>query len=116
MRILKAILSASILSTILVGCASIDVTKTSASFYNPTDPNTVEILKTRPDKAFEELGSVTATGFASTEEAVMHNGIRAKAAPLGANAVILTSEGMVAEGYGQYKRWASGVAIRFKGR
>ena len=116
MRILKVFASFATISMLLTGCASIDVTKTSSAFYNPTDPNTVEILKTRPEKPFEELGSVTATGFGSTEEAVMHNGIRAKAAPLGASAVILTSEGIVPEGYGQYKRWASGVAIRYKAR
>jgi hypothetical protein len=100
----------------LAACASVDVTKTSAGYREPTDPNTIEILKTRPTRPFIELGSVTATGFNRTEEAVMHNGIRTKSAALGANAVILTSEGMVPEGYGQYSRWASGVAIAYTGR
>jgi hypothetical protein len=40
----------------------------------------------------------------------MHNSLRAKCAPLGANAVVLGSSGIDYEGY----YWASGVAIRFK--
>ncbi|MBC7368715.1 MAG: hypothetical protein H7343_18220 [Undibacterium sp.] len=95
------------------GCAAVDVTKTASGFYEPTDPNKVEILKTKPDRKFIELGTLTVTGFESSETAKMHNAIRAKAAPLGANAVILTEEGMTPAGFGSYKRWATGVAIRF---
>jgi hypothetical protein len=97
----------------LAGCAAVDVTKTAKGFYDPTDPNEVEILKTRPEKPFIELGTVTATRFAANEEAKMHNAIRAKSASLGATAVILTSEGIVQKGF-SLERWATGVAIRFK--
>lgn len=96
------------------GCAAVDVTKTASGFYDPTDPNTIEILKTKPERKFMELGTVTVTGFDSNEAAKMHNAIRAKSAPLGANAVILTDEGMVDAGWGSYKRWATGVAIRYQ--
>ena len=89
MKIAKAFAVIS-LSAILIGCASVDVTKTSKGFHQPTDANAVEILKTRPVKTFEELGTVTVTGFGSDETAKMHNAIRAKSAALGANAVILT--------------------------
>ena len=95
------------------GCASVDITKTSSGFYDPTDPNTVEILKTRPDRKFEELGDLTVTGFDLTETAKMHNAIRAKAAELGADAVIITQDGLTPAGFG-YKRWATGVAIKYK--
>jgi hypothetical protein len=40
----------------------------------------------------------------------MHNAIRAKVAPLGANAVILMSQGINPNN----KIWAMGVAIRYK--
>jgi hypothetical protein len=96
------------------GCAAVDVTKTASGFYEPTDPNTIEILKTKPERKFVELGTVTVTGFDSNEAAKMHNAIRAKSAPLGASAVILTDEGMVPAGWGTYTRWATGVAIRFQ--
>jgi ABC-type glycerol-3-phosphate transport system substrate-binding protein len=101
------------LALILGACASVDVTKTGKGAYAPTDPNTIDILKTRPDRAFEELGTVTVTGFNSDESAKMHNAIRSKSAPLGATAVILTEEGMFKEPFGM-KRWATGVAILYK--
>lgn len=97
---------------LMVGCASVDVTKTAAGYYPPTDPNRVEILKTtRPSWRYVELGTVTVTGFEVGDVAKMHNAIRAKAAPLGASAVILTEEGIIPQGYGSYSRWATGVAI-----
>lgn len=97
----------------LAGCASVDVTKTAKGFYQPTNPNNIEILKTKPNKDFDELGTVTVSGFDSNESAKMHNAIRAKTATLGANAVILTEEGLYREGVG-FKRWATGVAIFYK--
>ncbi len=99
-----------ILFFLLVGCAAVDVTKTGKGFYNPTDPNEIEILKTIPNKPYEELGTITAVNFIATDTAVMHNEIRAKAAPLGANAAVLMQEGIGENG----KRWAMGVAIRYK--
>lgn len=109
--ILKAVVVFGLVS--LVGCASVDVTKTGTGYYAPTDPNKVDILKTRPDSKYVELGTLTVTGFDSKAVAKMHNAIRIKAAPLGAQAVIITEEGMVPEGFGTYSRWATGVAIRY---
>lgn len=106
-------LSLSLLCLLLAGCATVDVTKTAKGFYDPTNASDVEILKTRPDKPFVELGTVTATGFAPSESAVMHNAIRDKSAALGATAVILTEEGIIPGGFGG-RRWATGVAIRYK--
>lgn len=96
------------------GCAVVDITKTAKGFYAPSNANDIEILKTRPERKFIELGTVTATNFDSDEVAKMHNGIRTKAAPLGANAIILTEEGLVPTGVFGHKRWATGVAIRYE--
>lgn len=98
---------------LLAGCASVDATKTSKGFHEATDANNIEILKTRPDKPYEELGTITVTGFDANDSAKMHNAIRAKAAPLGASAVILTEEGLIRKMFGM-DRWATGVAIRYK--
>jgi hypothetical protein len=95
------------------GCQSVDITKTAKGFHAPTNPNEVEILMTRPDKAYEELGTINATGFLPSETAKMHNALRAKAAPLGANAVVVTGSGMVNDGWG-VKQYVMGVAIRWK--
>lgn len=113
MKRLSLLLLVSFAAFAFSGCASVDVTKTASGFYEPTDPNKVEILKTKPDRKFTELGTVTVTGFDSKEVAKMHNAIRAKAAPLGANAVIITDEGLVPKGFGNYERWCTGVAIHF---
>ena len=95
---------------LVTGCAVVDVTKTAKGHFEATNPNEVEILVTRPERSFEELGTVTASQFAPQETAKMHNAIRSKAAPLGANAVILLSSGILPNGH----QWATGVAIRFK--
>lgn len=62
---------------------------------------------TRPDWSYEELGTVIARGFAASDTAVMHNAIRAKAAPLGASAVVVTGNGIDAHDH----QYAIGVAI-----
>lgn len=102
------------MATFLISCASVNITKTGAGYFAPTDPNQVEILMTVPTKAYVELGTVTINGFDAGDEAKMHNAIRAKAAPLGASSVIIQSQGMIPKGWGQFDRWATGVAIRYK--
>ncbi|MBT5548970.1 MAG: hypothetical protein HOJ79_00690 [Nitrospina sp.] len=97
---------------LLTACASVDVTKTGKGFYEPTTPAEVQILKTLPDYKYVELGTVTVSGFDSKETAKMHNAIRAKSSALGATAVVLTEEGLTPGGWGTYRRWATGVAIR----
>lgn len=98
----------------LVGCSTVDVTKTGRGYHAPTNPNEVDILMTVPSRPYEELGSITVQGFEIRDEAKMHNAIRAKAAPLGATAAIIQSQGIVPTGMGGGKRWATGVAIRYK--
>ena len=102
-----------ILLFIGIGCASVDITKTAKGFYDPTNPNDVDILMTGSDRPFIELGSVTVSGFEPDETAKMHNAIRAKAAELGANAIIIKNEGLINDGWG-IKKWAMGAAIRYK--
>jgi hypothetical protein len=103
-----------VIALILTGCSSVDMIRTSPSVYAPNEPNKVNILKTRPDEKYIELGSVTTTGYSASQEASMHNSIRTKAAALGADSVIITSEGLIPESWGRHQRWATGVAIRYK--
>jgi hypothetical protein len=113
MRLLKLGLCITLLA-LLTACAGIDRTKTAEVYYEPTSSASVQILKTKPDEAFTELGTITVLGFSSTDTAKMHNAIRSKAASLGANAVILTDEGLAPNDSGTYDAWATGVAIFFK--
>src|SRR3990172_12521044 len=92
------------------GCAVVTVTKTAKGYFAPTSPDEVEILVTKPERSFIELATVTTQNWPTAATAKMHNSLRAKCAPLGANAVILGSSGI--DYNGNY--WASGVAIRYK--
>lgn len=94
----------------ICGCATVYVTKTGKGYFAPTDPDEIEILITKPDRSFTELATVTTQNWATAETAKMYNSLRAKCAPLGANAVILIDSGIAPNG----KFWASGVAIRYK--
>jgi PBP1b-binding outer membrane lipoprotein LpoB len=105
----KAIVAVLLGAMLITGCAVVDVTKTAKGHYDATNPNDVEILVTRPDRPYEELGTVTASQFMPQQTATMHNAIRSKAAPLGADAVILITSGILPNG----RQWANGVAIRW---
>ncbi|HBU07652.1 MAG TPA: hypothetical protein DEA99_00245 [Candidatus Omnitrophica bacterium] len=94
----------------ICGCATIYITKTGKGYFPPTDPDEIEILITKPDRSFTEIATVTTQNWATAEAAKMHNSLRTKSAPLGANAVILISSGIAPNG----RYWASGVAIRYK--
>lgn len=92
---------------------TVGIVKTGKGAYSPTSASEVEILKTKPEKAYEELGVIDAMNFPVKQVAKMHNALRAKAAPLGANAVIITDEGLINNGWG-IVRYSSGAAIRYK--
>jgi len=97
---------------LLCGCGQVvDVTKTAKEVYAPTRPDDVEILTIVPkDRNFAEVATISTSHWVPDQTAKMHNALRAKAAPLGANAVILNSSGIDYNGY----LWATGTAFKFK--
>lgn len=103
-----------LVASLVIGCGTVDVTKTGAGYFDPTSPSSVEILRTKPERSYVELGTVDVSGFTPRDTAKMHNAVRTKAAPLGANAVIITDENMVYQPYVGMTKYASGVAIRYK--
>jgi len=116
---MKKILSATLLAISLIasGCSPIvTAVQTGKGSFPSTDPNSVEILKTRPDRPYEELGSLDASGFPVNGVAKLYNALRGKASAFGANAVIITSENVYNDPSDMQGpvRAASGVAIRFK--
>jgi hypothetical protein len=94
---------------LIAGCATTDVTKTGKGHYDPTNPNNVEILMTKPDRRFIELGAVSAAKFKPKQTATMHNAFRSKAAALGADAVYIINSGIDQDGH----LWATGVAVHY---
>jgi hypothetical protein len=108
----KTILLATLAALTFSSCATVDITKTGEGYHSPKPAATVKILKTRPDTKYKEIGVVNVLGFAPRDTAKMHNAIRAKAGPMGADAVIITDEGIIPSGFG-HKKYASGVAISY---
>lgn len=102
------------ITAVLCGCTPVvDITKTAKGFYPPTNANDIEILKSKPDRKYIELGTLTVSRIRLRDVAKMHNAIRTKAAPLGANAVIITNEGVNTGPLFVSLLWATGVAIRY---
>jgi hypothetical protein len=95
---------------VAIGCQTVDVTKTAKGSYPATLAADVEILRTRPDRKYIELATVTTTGHQPSNEAKMHNALREKTAQVGANAVILTESGVDPN----LGLWTRGVAIRWQ--
>lgn len=101
-----------LVSVLVTGCATVDVTKTAKGFFPATTPDDVEILMTKASQDYLELATVSTTNWKPSETAKMHNAIRAKTAPMGANAVLITASGIGPED--SDKMWTTGVAIRYK--
>ena len=95
---------------IACGCATINVTKTGKGYFDPTSPDDVEILILPPQRPYIELATVTTQKWDTMSTAKMHNSLRSKCAPIGADAIILTSSGFDTNG----EFWTSGVAIKYK--
>ena len=113
--VLRNMLLIGVLGLFCSACSTVDVTKTSKGYFAPTNSNDIEILQTKPDRPFTELGAISTTGWAPSDTAKLHNALRSKAAPLGANAVIITSSGMTPTGaFGSMQMWSNGVAIRYR--
>ncbi len=98
-----------LVTLLATSCAVVDVTKTSKGVYKATNPNNVEILMTKPDKPYVELATVSTRQWNPSSTAKMHNALRSKSAPLGADAVILINSGIDYNGY----LWSTGVAVRY---
>ena len=100
---------------LLPGCGPrVDITKTAEGFRPDSVPDKVEILQTVPRNEYEEVATISTSAWPIDDTAKMHNALRAKAAPLGADAVVITTSGQTYHGYGIYTQWANGVAIRYK--
>jgi len=100
-----------VLAALCSGCANVDVTKTSKDVFVATRADDVDILTVVPrEKQFEEIATISTNAWRPGDTAKMHNALREKAAPLGANAVIISNSGIDYNGY----LWSTGTAIRYK--
>lgn len=115
MKHIPKLLAAALIAVFATGCAGIvDVTKTGQGYFDPVPAARVDILKTKPERSFVELATIDVSGFKPNDTAKMHNAIRTKAGPVGANAVIITDETVTYQPYVGAVKYVSGVAIRYK--
>ena len=94
--------------------------------YPPTDPSSVEVLRTEPQRPHEQLGEISLEPTGSPTVADMEKKLQEAAAKMGANAVVLVADrtmrmGAVATGfrYGrqispEFQRVIVAVAIRYR--
>ena len=67
---------------------------------------------TKPERNYIELATISTGQWKPSDTANMHKALRAKAAPLGADAVVLLNSGINDKG----EFWSTGMAIRYEGR
>jgi hypothetical protein len=93
MRIIKSTFSVIIVALAVSGCVSVSATRLEAGpVRSPLLPDQVQIFRTAEQVRvpYKEVALLTASGdYAMTNEAQMFEGMRKKAAALGANGVIL---------------------------
>ena len=119
------------IACLLVSCASMDATTTEyagARHFPPTDPSSVEILRSQPSRPHDRLGEVVID--ASTEPAPaisdVEEKLRKEGARIGADAVVIVMDRVQPEGVyvtgGYWNRTAEmysthklvGVAIKYR--
>ena len=101
----------------LAGCFSnyVDATKTAKGFTAPTDPNNIEVLRTKPERHYLELGTLTTSDWALGDTAKMYNALRSRGAEMGADAVLIISSGQNVDPFwGTTFMWCSAVAIQYQ--
>jgi hypothetical protein len=107
----------------IVGCAAAPPVRilplVGAPAYPPTDPVTVMVLRTEPQRPFETLGQVVLEpegNALSVPE--LEQKLREAAASMGANAVVITADMTMQAGGNRMEQSGgqvvSAIAIRFK--
>jgi hypothetical protein len=103
-----------LLVLIVSGCASsVEVTKLTPESYPASQPAQVEILKIKPDKPYAQIADVSAMQFPNSQSERRYAEMRAKAAKVGADAILITSEQTFRRDFVLY-RSVTGVALKWK--
>jgi len=93
-RLTRAALGVALLAT--AGCTSISVESHAylgSPSLPPTDPSSVQILQTEPKRPYVRLGEIVVSPYGKPTLADLEQKVRAAAAKLGADAVIVEYDG-----------------------
>jgi len=80
--------------------------------FPPTQPDSVEILRTAPTKPHVRLGEITVEPQPSTKVATIEEKFRAAGAKMGANAVVIVSDRTELMGVTETGPWYAGGEMR----
>jgi Protein of unknown function (DUF1471) len=80
------------LSLLDTGCTVGGFVGTNSHTFPPTDPSTVQILFVEPQRPHQQIGIVTATGGSIATETQIYRKLQARAAEMGADAVVIGSK------------------------
>lgn len=86
------IIVAMVVALYVVGCASGEATRTSATHYAPTAPSSVEVLFEKPTRTYEVIGFVSGKGANMSSQSDVFEAMRNEAAKIGADAIIMRSD------------------------
>jgi hypothetical protein len=92
------------------GCSSTTAVRTSETKYRSTNWRDVQVLTVRPERSFEEIGSLNTSGWKQKETKALYEDLRKQAAKMGANAVLITESGVSGI---KEEQWLRAAAIRY---
>jgi hypothetical protein len=111
-RLLNGFALAFLCLGVLTGCKGpkVYISKTgTGGLLPPKSPDAVEVLKSKPDRPYYEVASMYAARFKIKNVFQIPKDLKKDAAVLGADAVLITSEGNDGS-----RAWASAAAIKYK--
>jgi hypothetical protein len=108
---LKALAAALFFCALLCGCSTVIVTPQGTPFP-PESADNLQILKTPPTQSYTEIGLLNVGEWPVSKAPEMNAQMRTKAAKIGGQAVVVTSEGISRHDFTSWI-WLSGSVIRW---
>jgi hypothetical protein len=95
---------------IVPGCSNTTAVRTSETRYRSTKWQDVQVLTVRPERSFEEIGTLNTSGWKQKKTKALYEDLRKQAAKMGANAVLITESGVSGI---KEEQWLRAAAIRY---
>ena len=94
----------------LAACSNTTAVRTTDTKLPKTDWRQVHVLTVRPERAFEEIGSLNSSGWKAKKTEDMYKERRQNAAKFGADDVLITESGVSGR---DDEQWVRAAAIRY---
>jgi hypothetical protein len=94
----------------LPACSSTTAVRTGSTKHKSTNWRDVQVLTVRPERSFEEIGTLNTSGWKQKDTKKLYEDLRKQAAKMGANAVLVTETGVAGL---KEEQWLRAAAIRY---